>query len=161
MPFSRATLAEEQVFSFCYMDNISKVQRSYVMSRIGQRDTKIEVRFRLAVWRRGIRYRKNVRVYGTPDLLVRAARTVIFIDSCFWHGCRFHCRRPKSNEIFWHNKISKNRKRDVAVSRYYRRKGWTVLRIWEHQLRNDFPSCVAKAISMLKARKRRNVLSPR
>src|SRR3954469_7146062 len=123
------------------MDSVSKEARSRIMSRVKQRDSRIELRLRLALWRAGVRYRKHVRVFGTPDLVLRRARILIFVDSCFWHGCRYHCRRPKSNVAFWATKIARNRWRDRRVNRYYRRRGWTVIRFWEHQL-DDVDRCV-------------------
>ncbi|TAK13334.1 MAG: very short patch repair endonuclease [Acidobacteria bacterium] len=128
------------------MDPLTPTARSRVMAKIRQRDSDLEVRLRLAVWRAGLRYRKNVRVHGTPDLLISQAKIVVFVDSCFWHSCRFHCRRPKSNVRFWNAKLERNRQRDLAVTRYYRRRSWTVLRFWEHQLKTDFQGCVKKVI---------------
>src|ERR1700687_3152951 len=124
------------------MDTLSRTQRSRVMSLIKQRDTKLEQRFRTALWKNGVRYRKNVRMYGTPDIVVRKSRLLIFLDSCFWHGCRHHCRMPKSNVEFWYKKINRNKKRDRTVTRAYRASGWTVLRFWEHTLAKDFDGCV-------------------
>lgn len=126
------------------MDNITKVQRSLLMAKIRQKDSKLELRFRKALWANGVRYRKHAKIFGTPDLLVRKFNLIIFIDSCFWHGCRLHCRAPKSNRDFWEAKFLRNRKRDAAVNRHYRARGWTVMRFWEHQLKADFPSCVTK-----------------
>lgn len=119
------------------------------MSLIRQRDTKLEQRFRLALWHRGVRYRKNVRIYGTPDIVIRKSKLLVFVDSCFWHGCPRHCRRPKTNVAFWSRKIDQNRERDLSVTRYYRRTGWAVLRFWEHRLIADFEGCVAQVLEKL------------
>jgi DNA mismatch endonuclease (patch repair protein) len=129
------------------MDTLSPIQRSRVMSLIKQRDTKLEKQFRIALWATGVRYRKNVRMYGTPDIVIRKVRLLIFLDSCFWHGCRHHCRMPKSNVEFWSKKIGKNRERDRAVTRFYRAGGWTVLRFWEHSLAKNFDGCLAKVLT--------------
>lgn len=129
------------------MDSLTTLQRSWVMSRIKQRDTRLERAFRARLWREGVRYRKNVRIYGTPDLVISKARLLVFLDSCFWHGCRFHCRRPKSNIAFWTEKIQRNRERDRAVTRYYRRRGWKVLRFWEHQLESQAQSCLEQVLN--------------
>jgi len=126
------------------MDNVTPEIRSRIMARIKQRDTKIEVRLRKALWRAGIRYRKNVRMFGTPDLFLSKPRVLVFVDSCFWHGCRFHCRKPKSNTTFWETKITRNRKRDKRVTRHYRRRGYVVLRFWEHEILADLDNCVTK-----------------
>jgi DNA mismatch endonuclease, patch repair protein len=129
-------------------DNVTPAARSRIMSAVKQKDSKIERSFRFALWSEGVRYRKNVRVFGTPDLLIARARIVIFIDSCFWHGCRWHYRVPRTNAAFWQAKIDRNRARDRKVSRHYRRKGWTVLRFWEHELDTDLKACVAEAASI-------------
>lgn len=121
------------------------------MSRIKQRDSGIERALRAALWRTGVRYRKHVRIYGTPDLAMSTARVLVFVDSCFWHGCRFHCRRPKSNVEFWESKIARNRRRDLKVTRYYRRRGWTVIRFWEHQLSKDLDACVGRIAAAVAA----------
>ncbi|MGE3779431.1 MAG: very short patch repair endonuclease [Pirellulaceae bacterium] len=129
------------------MDSVNRAVRSHIMSRIKQRDSAIERQLRSAVWRAGLRYRKNVRIHGTPDLVFRSAKVLVFVDSCFWHGCRFHCRMPKSNVEFWKTKIMRNRRRDLRVTRFYRRRGWTVLRFWEHQLLRDPDGCVNRVIA--------------
>lgn len=121
------------------------------MASVGQRDSAIEWKLRSALHAAGFRYRKHVRIFGTPDLVFSTKRVVVFIDSCFWHGCRFHYRCPKSNAAFWRTKISRNRLRDTRVTRYYRRHGWTVLRFWEHQLKKDLDACVTRVQTALSA----------
>ena len=66
--------------------------------------------------------------------VVRRARVAIFVDSCFWHACPWHCRRPSSNTAYWTAKMARNRARDRAVNRALRGLGWRVVRVWEHQL---------------------------
>lgn len=139
------------------MDNVSRVKRSDIMSRIRDRDSKIEVTFRKALWQLGYRYLKNPSGYfGKPDILLKSRKTVIFIDSCFWHGCRLHCRMPSSRQEYWKQKIARNRKRDRKVTKYYEQNGWRVYRYWEHDLNSNF----TKLISIWKTRrtkeKRRN-----
>lgn len=138
------------------MDSVSRAVRSEIMSRIKQRDSGIECDFRTALWREGLRYRKHVRMRGTPDLVLHSAEIVIFVDSCFWHGCRFHCRKPKSNVEFWEAKILRNRRRDLAITRFYRRRGWIVLRFWEHQLLKDRDACVRRVVLAARAGANRN-----
>ena len=128
------------------MDTVSTHTRSIIMSRIKQRDSKLELRLRKELWKHGVRYRKNVRIYGTPDLMIKKLKILVFVDSCFWHGCPFHCRRPKSNTAFWDAKITRNRARDRKVSRYYRTRGYVVLRFWEHKIQANLPACVEKIL---------------
>jgi DNA mismatch endonuclease (patch repair protein) len=120
------------------MDTVSKQRRSEIMSRIKSRDSKIETLFRKELWRRGFRYRKNSgKYFGKPDIVLKRHKTVIFIDSCFWHGCKKHCRIPTIRKTYWVNKIERNKTRDKEVSRHYKKQGWKIFRIWEHNLSND------------------------
>ena len=81
-------------------DTVSKRKRSEIMSKVKSKDTKIEVEVRKAIWKAGIRYRKNPKGYfGKPDLVLKKRKIVIFIDSCFWHGCKKHCRLPSTRKI--------------------------------------------------------------
>ena len=80
-------------------DCFTKEKRSENMSKIRSKDTKIEILFRKALWQQGYRYLKNsTRYFGKPDLVLPKYKTVIFIDSCFWHGCKKHGTKPKTNK---------------------------------------------------------------
>jgi DNA mismatch endonuclease (patch repair protein) len=70
-----------------------------------------------------------------PDFIFRARRVAVFVDGCFWHGCPEHGGRPKGNAAFWRAKFARNRERDRRDTRRLRAAGWTVLRLWEHELR--------------------------
>ncbi|MGI6378751.1 MAG: very short patch repair endonuclease [Patescibacteria group bacterium] len=118
-------------------DIVSKTKRSEIMSRIKNKDSKIEIEFRKALWKQGIRYRKNAKNYfGKPDLVLKKYKTVIFIDSCFWHGCKKHCRIPATNKKYWIDKIERNKQRDDKVKKYYKKTDWNCFRIWEHDLKS-------------------------
>jgi DNA mismatch endonuclease (patch repair protein) len=84
------------------------------------------------LWKSGLRgYRKQWPVEGRPDLAWPGLKIAIFVDGCFWHGCR-RCREfPKSNAQFWRNKIEANKRRDKRVTRNLRNAGWTVIRVKE------------------------------
>lgn len=118
-------------------DTVSKKKRSEIMGLVKSKDTKIEVDFRKTLWSLGYRYRKNVDGYfGKPDIVLKKYKTVIFIDSCFWHGCSKHCRLPSSRRKYWVGKIERNKKRDKAVNVNYKKMGWKIIRIWEHKLKD-------------------------
>ena len=120
------------------MDTVSKTARSGIMSRVKSQETKLEKSFRKLLWNSGVRYRKNnIKFFGKPDILIKKANTVIFIDSCFWHGCSKHLRMPSSNKKYWETKISRNKKRDQEVNSHYKKLGWRIIRIWEHDLRKE------------------------
>ena len=110
------------------------------MSKVKSKNTKIEVDFRKTIWKAGFRYRKNQSGYfGKPDLVLKKRKIVIFIDSCFWHGCKKHCRLPSTRKNYWLPKIERNKQRDKEVNKYYKKLGWKIFRFWEHDLKNkDF-----------------------
>jgi DNA mismatch endonuclease (patch repair protein) len=82
-------------------------------------------------------WRRNFSLFGNPDFVFPKRRLAIFVDGCFWHGCPKHLRKPKGNRKFWREKVLRNRKRDRTVTRHLGRAGWRVLRIWEHELKNE------------------------
>jgi DNA mismatch endonuclease (patch repair protein) len=87
-----------------------------------------------------------------PDIVFPKLRLAVFVDGCFWHGCRVHRTIPVSNSEFWTAKIEATRKRDVAQKEWLEAAGWTVLRIWEHERTEDAANSVAHAVSTLKRR---------
>lgn len=118
------------------VDIFTKKKRSEVMSRVKNKDSKIEIAFRKALWKEGFRYRKNAtNHFGKPDIVLPKYKTVIFIDSCFWHGCPKHGSVPQTRKKFWQTKIEKNKKRDKKVIRHYKKEGWGIIRVWEHKIK--------------------------
>ncbi|WP_284720688.1 very short patch repair endonuclease [Polyangium sorediatum] len=124
------------------VDRLSSDQRSALMRRIHSHDTALECKVRSAAHKRGLRYRVKTALLGKPDMAFISAKVVVFIDSCFWHGCPSHPRTSKSNTTYWDTKISRNKKRDTEINNYYANAGWTAIRIWEHDIKADFDNCV-------------------
>jgi DNA mismatch endonuclease, patch repair protein len=124
---------------YLLVDVVSKKRRSEVMSRIRARNTDPELVVRRAFHRAGFRYRLSRRVEGVaPDLVLTKARVAIFVHGCFWHrhsNCRF-AYSPKSNIAFWQTKFLANRERDKRVAAKLSRAGWTVITIWECELKS-------------------------
>ena len=117
-----------------------------------KKDTSIEIILRSALWRRGIRFRKNVKtILGTPDIVIKKYHLVVFCDGDFWHGKDLH--NIKSHKKFWDEKIKRNQERDLEYTIRLRDEGWTVLRFWESEIKEDVDRCVEqiiKTISFLK-----------
>jgi len=90
-------------------------------------------------------WRRHQPLIGSPDFLFRHKRLAVFVDGCFWHGCRWHCRMPKANRPYWKNKIARNASRDRAANSLLQKAGWRVVRIWGHSLRS--PKSVATRIT--------------
>lgn len=118
-------------------DVMTPEQRSRCMAAIKGKDTKPEMIVRKYLFSRGLRYRVNNRkLPGSPDIVLKKYRTVVFIDGCFWHGhegCR-HFRLPKSNVDFWKHKITMNMARDYANTVDLELAGWRVIRVWECEI---------------------------
>lgn len=114
-------------------------QRSRNMAAIKGKDTKPEMIVRKYLFSRGLRFRVQVRkLPGTPDIVLLKYRTVIFVNGCFWHGhegCKYF-RLPKSNIEFWKEKIERNIERDRESMQALLDLGWSVIRVWECELRN-------------------------
>lgn len=123
-------------------DTFSRQERSEIMRRVRSRDTFLELRVRSALHRKGLRFRISYPLPGKPDIVFVRARVIVFLDSCFWHGCPLHVRLPKSRTEYWYRKIQRNMERDAQVSARYAHTGWKVLRFWEHDLARNFDRCV-------------------
>ena len=118
------------------MDIWDKKKRSAVMAKIRSKDTKPEWIVRRYLYHRGYRYRKNVKgLPGTPDIVLRKYGVVIFINGCFWHGHDCRNTRPSDNADYWVKKRERNMKHDKEITELFERRGWTVIRIWECELK--------------------------
>lgn len=123
------------------MDHLTALQRSQLMSRIGGKDTQPELVVRSLLHRMGYRFRLHAKsLPGKPDLVFSSRRKVIFVHGCFWHGhsCKRGQSTPKTNTIFWENKIRTNKLRDANSARRLRKAGWSVHTIWECKIKNGF-----------------------
>lgn len=135
------------------MDRISKKQRSENMAAVsakGNKTTEVPLlkllqKNKIVGWRRHV---KNV--FGKPDFVFRQNMVAVFVDGCFWHGCKLHRSLPATNKKFWKEKIIKNKIRDKKVNYQLKKTGWKVLRFWEHKIKKNRAECVEKIITALK-----------
>ena len=122
------------------------------MSRIKSKGTKPEVDFlkhlSAEVYPLGHRYRKHCGM-GKPDIVFQGKKVAVFIDGCFWHGCKKHSRAPLTNVGYWRQKIEKNQERDKKIVKLYKKMGWTSLRFWEHQVKKEPTKAVKRVLSFL------------
>lgn len=120
------------------MDVHNKETRSYNMSRIKGKKTKPEEIVAKYLFSQGFRYRRNVKkLPGTPDIVLKKYKTVIFVNGCFWHmheGCKYFVW-PKDNAEFWKNKLLANKERDEKEQEDIEELGWKVIVVWECQLK--------------------------
>lgn len=122
------------------------------MSRIRGQGSVVEKKLGSALWKAGLRYRKQYSVAGKPDFAFPKAKVAVFCDSHFWHGYRWEQQGKaefRKNREFWIPKIERNIQRDREVNEALKAIGWTVLRFWEHEIREDPSKCVEKVIESL------------
>jgi DNA mismatch endonuclease (patch repair protein) len=128
---------------------------SRIMAAVRGRDTRPELALRRALHARGLRYRVNARnVPGRPDLVNSARKIAVFVDGDYWHGNPAEWRRrgfdsleaqfPEAKRDFWVTKITGNIRRDQEVNETLTVNGWTVIRVWESELRADLAAVVER-----------------
>jgi DNA mismatch endonuclease (patch repair protein) len=121
------------------MDTISPEERSAVMRLVREKNTNPEMVVRRIVHSMGYRYRLHCRTLpGCPDLVFPSKKKVIFVHGCFWHrhkGCG-RCRTPSSRQDYWIAKLEGNKKRDLKNQKKLLASGWSVLVIWECEIKD-------------------------
>lgn len=124
------------------------------MAAIPRQRTSLEQRLAKFMWAAGIRgWRRNLKVERTkPDFAFQRPKIAVFVDGCFWHGCRECGRRPTSNATYWNTKLDRNIERDREQTERLRSVGWTVLRLWGHEIEGE-PEGSALRIKLLAASK--------
>lgn len=137
------------------MDNRTPEQRKKNMQAVKNKDSQIELLLRRTLWRRGIRYRKNVKkVYGHPDIAFIGKKVAVFCDSEFWHGYDWENTKNnfKSGRDFWIPKIEGNIGRDIEVTKRLTEDGWIVLRFWGEEIRKSPDICADRISEILEKR---------
>ena len=127
------------------MDVLTPEQRRKCMSRIKNKNTSIEVFLRKALWREGIRYRKNLKTLpGKPDIAITKYKIAVFCDGELWHGKNWEEKKNtiKSNRDFWLPKIEKNMMKDNVNEKKLEKAGWVVLRFWGMDIKKNLAACV-------------------
>jgi DNA mismatch endonuclease (patch repair protein) len=120
------------------------------MANTRGRDTTSELALRRAVHALGLRYRVDVRpvpsIRRRADLVFTRATVAVFLDGCFWHGCPEHISWPRRNAAYWRSKIEANQRRDLETDRLLRAGGWTVVRVWEHEVPSEAAHQIARVV---------------
>ena len=132
-------------------DNMTPEQRSFTMSRIRSKDTKAELRLRRLLHHRGLRYRVHANwLPGKPDIVFTKRRVAVFVDGDFWHGWKFEEWADKLKP-YWRQKIERNRGRDRQHESHLQELGWTVIRIWEHEVKDDPELCATRVEQVVRS----------
>lgn len=137
-------------------DRLTPEQRRKNMQHIRNKDSEIELLLRKELWRRGLRYRKNVKsITGCPDIAFKGLKIAVFCDSEFWHGFDWDNRKAdiKSNRDFWIKKIERNISRDQEVNEKLEADGWIVLRFWGKDIKKKLSECADTIEKKVKERR--------
>lgn len=127
-------------------DIMNKKTRSKVMSKIKSKNTLLEVNFRKILWKNGLTgFRLHYKIAGKPDIVFARKKLAIFLDGDFWHGYNWKNLGKIPPKKYWQAKIQKNIDRAKKYNLQLRKEGWKVLRIWEHDFKNN-PEKQIKAI---------------
>jgi len=125
------------------MDKISKEKRSEIMSRIRSKGTKVEDIVFKELRKRKIYFQKHYKkAVGNPDIALPRKKKAVFIDGDFWHGYQIEKLKGRLPEGYWQEKIERNVIRDKEIREALRDNGWEVLRIWEHEVYDNFDSTI-------------------
>jgi DNA mismatch endonuclease (patch repair protein) len=129
-------------------DVFSKEERSSIMSRVRSRGNQRTEMALVAYFRAHsiTGWRRHQKLFGNPDIVFPRDRIALFIDGCFWHNCPIHGTAPASNKAFWKRKLERNKSRDRLVNRTLRKRGWKVVRIWQHELSHAKQRYLAKRL---------------
>ena len=132
-------------------DVFDKEKRSDIMRRVkSQKNSSTELRLIEIFKQNGITgWRRNYPVKGRPDFVFPKHKTAVFVDGCFWHGHDCRNTRPADNHEYWRKKRARNIERDQEVTAMFKARGWTVLRIWECELRKRNEAALKARLSDL------------
>jgi len=117
---------------------MSAEKRSYVMSRVGSKNTRPELAVRKYLHAQGFRFRIHRKdLPGKPDIVLPKFKAVIFVHGCFWHGHEgcWRSQLPATRTEWWGCKIARNKERDKEQQTKLRDAGWRIMTIWECQLK--------------------------
>jgi hypothetical protein len=119
------------------MDIFTTKKRSAIMRNIKSKKNKSTELRLIELFRRfGIKgWKRNYPVKGHPDFVFLSLKIAVFVDGCFWHGHDCRNTHPADNEDFWKKKQDRSRRHDQEITELFRLRGWSVVRIWECELK--------------------------
>lgn len=129
-------------------------QRSANMAKIKAKNSVPELILRKALWAKGVRYRIHKKnLPGNPDLIIKKYRLAVFVDGDFWHGYEWEKKKDKikTNSAFWIPKIERNIQKDRHTNSSLRKMGFTVMRFWEHEVKESLDACINQILLYIEA----------
>lgn len=133
-------------------DIFGKEARSEIMRAVKSKNTKSTELALIALFKEYniVGWRHSYNVKGHPDFVFLEKRIAIFVDGCFWHGHDCRNTRPEANAEYWSKKRERNIQRDKETTARFEKRGWTVVRIWECELKKkNLPRVKQRLLSLL------------
>lgn len=132
-------------------DVFDKEKRSDIMRHVRSKKNKsTELRLIEIFKKNKIKgWRRNYPVKGHPDFVFQEKKVAVFVDGCFWHGHDCRNTRPSDNQEYWQRKRERNIRHDLEVTALFESRGWTVLRIWECELKKKNEAVISERLSEL------------
>lgn len=119
-------------------DNLTKEQRTKCMSNIKSKWTIQERKIHNYLKGNKIKHTMHPKLQGNPDIWLKERNTLVFLQGCFWHKCPKCYKEPKSRKKYWIPKIENNVKRDRKNTKILKSQGYSILKVWEHQIKKQF-----------------------
>ena len=132
-------------------DVFDKQQRSQIMRKVkssGNKSTELRL---ISVFKENniSGWRRNYAVKGHPDFVFLKMKIAVFVDGCFWHGHDCRNTTPSDNKEYWDRKRQRNIQHDREVTAIFEARGWTVIRIWECELKKKNVTILLKKLEPL------------
>ncbi len=124
------------------------------MAAIRARNTRPELALRAALRQAGATgyrlHRKDIP--GRPDVCFIRWKVAVFVDGVFWHGHPDHWNPETAASDYWRTKIARNIERDRAADSALREMGWSVVRVWDQDVKADLNGCLDQVRAALAER---------
>lgn len=132
-------------------DIFDEKKRSEIMNKVRSKNNKSTELKLIDVFKENgiVGWRRNYSVKGHPDFVFLDKKIAIFVDGCFWHGHDCRNTRPSDNADYWTKKRERNIKHDKEITELFEQRGWTVIRIWECELKKKNRAQLIEKISIL------------
>ncbi|MGN0549845.1 MAG: very short patch repair endonuclease [Acutalibacteraceae bacterium] len=132
-------------------DVFSNKKRSEIMKKVHSKNNRSTELKLIKIFNENhiIGWRRNYPVKGHPDFVFLDKKIAVFVDGCFWHGHDCRNTRPSDNAEYWQKKRERNIKHDKEVTAMFENRGWTVIRIWECELKKKNRDVLFDRLSIL------------
>lgn len=117
-------------------ETIEKIKEIRSHQVIPTKDTLIEVAVQNELKKRNIKFRTHHPILGQPDIFIEP-NICIFVDGCYWHGCKKCYDKNKLNKTQRKNMIN-----DQLVTQKLENDGYIVLRFCGHEIKENLNNIV-------------------